>query len=353
VIAPLRAQAVAGLDRLYGVVPVAWSPLFTFKAAGDAAPPDLSDMVRGPDGNPYVLDRATKAVYRIGLKTPAATLVVKNGTKNKSGTVATPRFLASNGQDLLILDSKNVLWRWRPADDTGKGTLTKVTLQAGASLGDDILAVDTYLRTGTNGLYNLYIVDPSEQQIKLYTPAADGSGFPNKPTDWLATARDVSHMVSTFVDGDMFVADGGAMVRYVAGKSEGWDAKAPKDSLLRSAPSYSLVAGGPTRRDGAIYGYDRSNRRVIALSKADGTYQAQYRLADGGTGWSDLRAMYIIPGTNDAPATLVWLSSDGVNQSPLIAADATPQASPSASPGASPGASASPAKATPKPTKKP
>jgi hypothetical protein len=60
--------------------------------------------------------------------------------------------------------------------------------------------------------------------------------------------------------------------------------------------------------------------------------------------------MYIIPGTNDAPATLVWLSSDGVNQSPLIAAaDAAPQASPSASPGAS----ASPAKATPKPTKKP
>ena len=166
----------------------------------------------------------------------------------------------SNGQDLLILDSKNVLWRWRPADDTGKGTLTKVTLQGGASLGDDILAVDTYLRTGTNGLYNLYIVDPSEQQIKLYTPAADGSGFPNKPTDWLATARDVSHMTSTFVDGDMFVADGGAMVRYVAGKSEGWDAKAPKDTLLRPAPSYSLVAGGPTRRDGAIYGYDRPNR---------------------------------------------------------------------------------------------
>ena len=63
--------------------------------------------------------------------------------------------------------------------------------------------------------------------------------------------------------------------------------------------------------------------------------------------------MYIIPGTNDAPATLVWLSSDGVNQSLLIAADATPQASPSASPGASPSASASPAKATPKPTKKP
>ena len=50
-------------------------------------------MVRGPDGDPYVIDKATKAVYRIGLKTKEATLVVKQGTKNKSGTVATPRFL--------------------------------------------------------------------------------------------------------------------------------------------------------------------------------------------------------------------------------------------------------------------
>ncbi len=129
VVSPLRAQTVAGLDRLYGVVPVASTPLFTFKTAADAAPTNLTALVRGPDGNPYVLDQTTKAVYRIGLKTPAATLVAKNGTKTKYGTVADATVPRGGGQDLLILDSKNVLWRWRPADDTGKGTLTKVTLQ--------------------------------------------------------------------------------------------------------------------------------------------------------------------------------------------------------------------------------
>ena len=148
VIAPLRKQAEAGLDRLYGVVPVASTNLFTFKPADGAAPIDLGAMVRGPDGNPYVIDRSTKTVYRIGLKTKTATVVVKAGTKNKGGTVATPRFLAVGGQDLLILDSKNVLWRWRPADDTGKGTLTKVTLAGAASLGDDITAINTFLRPG-------------------------------------------------------------------------------------------------------------------------------------------------------------------------------------------------------------
>jgi hypothetical protein len=102
--------------------------------------------------------------------------IVKNGQKNKGGTVASPRYLAVGGQDLLILDTKNALWRWRPADDSGKGTLTRVPLEGAASLGDDILGVNTYLRPGTQGLYNLYIVDPSEQQIRAYSPAATAAG---------------------------------------------------------------------------------------------------------------------------------------------------------------------------------
>jgi hypothetical protein len=348
VIAPIQAQVDAGLDRLYGVVPVASTPLYGFKPVAGAAAINLTAMVRGPDGNPYVIDGSTKAVYRIGLKTPTATLVVKAGTKNKSGTVATPRYLGMGGQDLLILDSKNTLWRWRPSDDTGKGTLTKVTLQGSASLGNDILGINTFDRPGTAGSYNLYIVDPSEHQIRSYAPAADGSGFPAKPADWLATARDVSKMTSTFVDGDMYVTDGGSLVKYTSGKDVGWAAKDPADLVRRAAPSYSIVTGGPDRTTGAVYTLDLPNARVIAVAKSDGTYQAQYRLAGGDQGWSDLRAMYIIPGSaTDAPPTLVWLSRDGVNQAVLVAVpDTAPRPSGSPSPSASP-------KATPKPTKKP
>ena len=286
-------------------------------------------MVQGPDGNPYVIDRSTKAVYRVNLKNKTATLVAKSGTKTKAGTVATPRFLGVGGLDLLILDSKNVLWRWRPADDTGKGTLTKPTLQGAASLGDDILGINTFLRPGTRGLYNLYVIDPSEQQIRAYSPAADGGGFPAKPTPWLATARDVSKMTSTFVDGDIYVTDGGSLVKYTGGKDGGWAAKDPKDLLLRPAPAYSIVAAGPARAQGAIYAFDLPNARVIAVAKVDGAYQAQYRLAGGARDWSDLRAMYIVPGSADGPATLVWMSSTGVNQAILVAVpDNGPQASP-------------------------
>jgi hypothetical protein len=352
VIAPLRAQTGAGLDRLYGVVPVASTRLYGFKPAAGAAPIDLSAMVRGPDGNPYVLDRSTKAVYRIGLKTKTATLVVKAGTKTRYGTVATPRYLAAGGQDLLILDSKNILWRWRPADDTGKGTLTKVTLEGSASLGDDIVGINAWVRPNTRGLYNLYVVDPSEQQIRAYSPAADGSGFPAKSmTSWLATARDVSKMTSTYVDGDLYAADAGSLVRFFGGKNEGWQAKGPKDSLLRPAPSYTIVAAATGLREGQIYGYDRPNARVVALAKVDGKYVEQYRLAGGLTDWSDLRAMYVIEGAAGQPATLIWMSRNGVDQAILVAVpDAAPQGSPSAAPSPS---KATPSKAPPKPTKKP
>jgi len=352
VIAPLMATTIAGLDRLYGVVPVDILDLFQFTPAEGAPAIDLSVMVRGPDGAPYVIDRSTKAVYRIDLKNSAATLVAKNGTKNKSGTVANPRYLAVGGQDLLILDSKNILWRWRPADGKGKGTLTKVTLEGSASLGDDVVGINTFLRPGTRGLYNLYIVDPSESQIRAYPPAADGSGFPAKPSQWLATARDVSAITSTYVDGDMFVADGGELLRFVGGKAEGWDAKDPKDGDLRPAPKYSLLASGTARREGEIYGFDKPNARVIALSKVDGSFRAQYRVAGGRKDWTDLRAMYVVPGTEDQPPTLVYMSGNTVSQATLVA---VPDAAPGASPGtsATPSGSAAPTDPTPKPTKKP
>ncbi|HEX5148324.1 MAG TPA: hypothetical protein VFW02_04535, partial [Candidatus Limnocylindrales bacterium] len=319
VVGPLRQKAVAGLDRLYGVVPVGSETLFTFVPAEGADPIDLRGMIRGPDGAPYVIDRSTRSVYRVDLKAHKATLVVRVGMKRGGATFSNARYLGVGGPDLLVLDTRNVLWRWRPADDEGNGTLTRVKVQGSTSWGDDIKGFNTFLRDAPRGLYNLYVVDPSEQQILAYSPAADGSGFPAAPTAWLATARDVSGITATYVDGDLFAVDGGAVVRFVSGKDDGWTAGAPVDTLLRPAPTYSLVAGAGERRVGNVYVFDRPNARVVALDKKDGTYRAQYRLAGGVQDWSNLRGMYIIPGIEEAPPTLVWLSKDSVHQSVLEA----------------------------------
>jgi len=348
VIAPLRTKVVAGLDRLYGVVPVSSSTLFTFTPAEGADPIDLRAVVRGPDGASYVLDRSTRSVYRVDLKAKKATVVARYGQKANGATVAAPRYLGVGGSDLLILDSKNVLWRWKPADAKGKGTLTRIKVNGSTSWGDDIRGFSTYLRDANRGLYNLYVVDPSEKQILAYTPSADGGGFPNKADPWLATDRDVSGLSSMYVDGDMFVTIDGALIRFVSGKSDGWKPAAPPDALLRPAPDYSVVAGGlgTDRRKGWVYAYDKPNARIVALDKSDGTYQAQYRLAGGADGWDDLRAFYVVPGLAEAPATVVWVSSDGLQQAVLEAVpDVAPRLSPSPATSSSPAASVKPSKA--------
>jgi hypothetical protein len=257
--------------------------------------------------------------------------------------VSTPRFLGVGGRDLLILDAKNVLWRWRPSNDAGKGTLGKVTVNGARSWGDDVTAIGTFLRDRERGLYNLYVVDPSEQQIRHYPPASDGGGFPAKSSAWLATARDVATMSSLYIDGDIYITEGGVVDRYTSGKSDAWEAGTPGDELLRPTSAVQIVAGGGDRNQGRIYTYDKANARILAFDKRSGDFAGQYRLAVG-DGWKDLRAMYVVPGVEDAPDTLIWIGPDTVNQAIL---QPVPEAAPGASPGASgsPGASASPSTA--------
>jgi hypothetical protein len=349
VVDPLREEVVAHLDRLYGVVPVSSSDLFAFSPEEDADPFDLTALVRGPDDAPYVIDATTRSVYRIDLKRMKATAVVREGKKAGGTTVAEPRFLAVGGRDLLILDSKNVLWRWRPSNDAGKGTLSKVKVNGSSQWGDDVTAIGTFLRDADRGLYNLYVVDPSEEQIRAYPPANDGSGFPAKATGWLATARAVDRMTAMYVDGDIFITEAGVLERFTRGKSDGWEATVPEDSLLRPSPDLVMVSGATDQREGAVYAFDRRNDRVLAFDKASGDFVAQYRLAGGLPDWGDLRGMYIIAGIDEAPATLIWLAADRVGQ---VALEAVPDVAPTPSPEPSDASdeSADPAaEATPKP----
>jgi hypothetical protein len=360
---PLRSQVEGGLDRLFHVVPVGSATVLSF--AGAKNPFDIQSMILGPDGMPYVLDKTSASVYRIDLRTKKASAVFRQKTKAAGATEGIPKLLATGGRDLLVVDDKNVVWRWRAADSKGNGTTRTVKVAGAPGWGDDVVAVGTFLRDATEGLYNLYVVDPSEQNILAYTPARDGSGFPVSPQGRLTVARDVSKVDSLLIDGDIFVADGGSIVRFVGGKSEGWETQPPGytgdtrdgDTLLRSAPDYTLIASAADKRTGILYAWDRNNARVVAYDKARGTFVEQYRLAGGNPNLTDVRGMYVVLGSGpEAPSTLVWATKDTVLSAVLEAVpdDATPSASGSPKPGAS-GVTGSPkpsAKASPKPSAK-
>ncbi|HYK95236.1 MAG TPA: hypothetical protein VE011_05120 [Candidatus Dormibacteraeota bacterium] len=338
---PIKTQIVAALDRLYRMTDVASSPIFTFP---DTPAVDLKALVQGPDGAPFVLDAATKTVYRIDLANRKASAIFRAGSKpSTGGTEGTPMLLAVGGRDLLMVDDKNVVWRWRPANATGKGTITRVQPVTGAaSWGNDVLAIGTFIRDAEQNLYNLYVVDPSQQQILRYSPAADGGGFPGAPNPWLTAARDVSGVTSMYIDGDVWLADGGQILRLVSGNSAGWTAAAPGDSVIRGTPAYRIISSASDRRTGTLYGYDPAHQRLVAFSKASGSFIGQYRLADGATGWSDIRGFYVQQGVAGAPDTIVWLSAKGIQSALLQPAGTGPGGSPSPSSAASP-AAASPA----------
>jgi hypothetical protein len=331
---PLRKQVVEGLDRLYSMADATDSTLFEFP---DDPAVDLKAIVKGPDGAPFVLDAATKTVYRIDLKNGKASTIFREGNSAAGRKEAAPKLLAVGGRDLLILDQKNVVWRWRPANTTGKGTLNRFPsgVNGSSEWGNDVIAIGTFIRDSEANLYNFYVVDVSAQDILRYSPAADGGGFPAAPTKWLSAPRSVSGITSMYIDGDIWLADGGRLLRVVNGTAAGWDAAAPGDQVLRPAPAYRVISSGADRRVGTIYGFDGANDRIIALSKVNGSFLGQYRLVTDGTdGWTDFRGFYVQQGNGDQPDSIVWITRAGLHRAVL-----QPATGPGASPGPSEGAS--------------
>jgi hypothetical protein len=346
-IAPLRSQVVSGLDELYDVVEVRATVLFDFPADPGA---DLQQLIEGPDGIPYAIDAVSSSVLRIDTAAQTAKPILTAGATIGGVKVGTPKLLAVGGPDLLVLDTNNNLWRWRPADAKGRGTTVRVTVHDSPSWGNDIRAIATFCRNADCSLYNLYIVDPSERQIMVYTPAADGHGYPGTGTGRLATARDVSTFDDMYIDGDIFVTDAGTIVRLVNGRSEGWQTSDIGDSLLRPAPSFRLIASGSPPRQGMLYGWDPVSSRVVAYQKQSGKYVEQYVLAPGPGDWSDIRGMYVQPAGDTTPAVLYWIEKGRLLSAALEAASAIPSEPPSSSPSASASASPTPSAS---PSKKP
>ncbi len=328
---PLRDQVVAGLDRLYGVIEITPQVAFSFEDQEQAF--DLRGLVPGPDGTPYVLDATTETVYRVDLRAKKAAPVIRAGRKVGSLTVAAPRHLAVGGPDVLALDEKNVLWRWRPADSKGKGTLARVRIAEASTWGADVLGFGTFVRDQDTGLYNLYVVDPSEQQVLRYSPAQDGSGYPAAATGYLTTPQDVSRVTSMVIDGDLYLADAGIVTRYVGGRSGSWSPADPPDAVLRPLPAYRLLASSEGRGEGIMYGFDPGSDRVIAFEKASGRYVAQYRIAGGAPDWEDLRAFYVVLRAEGQAPLIYWIDGQRIGSAALAAAaePSPPTAAPSPS----------------------
>ena len=300
--------------------------------------PDLLAVVDGPDGAPYVLDRATKAVYRVDVAASNATAVLRAGQDVDGSTVGEPRLVAVAGDDLLILDRQNTLWSWRPSGTRGDGSLTRPELNGATAFGDDVAAMATFCRNAPDcSLNNLYLVDPSERMIRAFMPSADGSDYPATATDWLQAPRDMAAVSAMYVDGDLFLVDGGAIVRFTGGAPTDWQAQPSGDGQPPQTPAYRYIVSASGRQEGRLYALDVANERLVALEKATGRFVDQYRPGNGFS-FADLRGLDLRSETDAGASALWWIDRSNLNLSTLPgpAARSSPSLPAAESPPASP-----------------
>jgi hypothetical protein len=340
---PVRDRVSGLLDRLYQVRPVVSAVPFDFVTLDPASDP--TDLVIGPDGRTYSIDRASKSVVRVSRG--AGSIVARVGDGPGDG-MAEPWFLARGGPDLVIMDKSGGLWRWRPSEEA-RGTLGRIRLTGDASWGDDVVDLGTFIRNEDAGLYNAYVVDPSSRQILRYQPTLDGGALAG-PTNYLATAADVGQFKQLAIDGDVYALTADGVIRHEGGRAD-TDfelAELPDAKDLRPGHEWGQMAITGADKAGRIYIWDRRHYRIVAFTKSDGEYIEQFVARGGAPRFEDLQGMVVIDRPDGQSPLLVWLSGTRLLTTPLEAATAAASPSPGASgsprsPGASPGTTASPA----------
>jgi hypothetical protein len=341
-IASLRAQATETLNKIFLVNATSPIALFDFQAAG--ATVEIQAIVQGPDGLPYVIDKVTGAVYRIDAERGRATVVYQPGFDLYGTRTGRALLLTAAGPDLVVFDTSSNLWRWRPSDGSGKGTLVKLRVRDGELWGSDVKAIIGFAADPGTGLYRLYVVDPSARQILRYQPAPDGTGYPATPTAYLISPMSLGAMTSIAIDGDVYMTSGGVLRRYSGGAPDDWSPAVIGDELLRPLLTPTLVMSAGASRTGIVYVWDSSAHRVIAYSKASsGAMLAQYIVNDEAVPIGEILGGYILPALDGGAPTFIWAEAGRV-RSAVLGAPVTQE------PGASVGPTPDPVIETPIPT---
>jgi hypothetical protein len=335
VLQPIERQVTQCLDVLYAVNHPRAQLVFN--------PSDMEprQLVQGPDKNAFFIDADSRAVWRVEMRNGKAQAVIKERDGRGQG-IGVPRLLATGGADLVVLDDQGVTWRWRrPSVD-----LALLRKPDTFVLGDDALTMEAYLIDSDANLYNLYIADPSENQILRYAPELGGSGF-SDASGYLATDNeDVNTFRDMYVDQSLFTLTADNMTRHFQGRIQDFELETPPDDRdIRPGHEYTFVA----EYDDKFYVYDKKWSRVLVFARTTGDYLEQWQTTGRVPPMADLVGMYIVPpNRKENPPTLVWMSRDGLYESVLVNDPSggvltTPE----------PEASEDAAAPTPKPTKKP
>ena len=319
----LRGQIAAGLDKLYQTFSVAATPVYS--APSGVA---LSDLVRGPDGAAYAI--AGQAVMRIDPDSGSVATIVQAGEQGGGG-IAPAALLSVGGPDLLIVDANGALWRWRPSDAVGGGTLGQINVGGTQTWGSEVPDIETFVINSDQGLYRLYVPYPPESQILRYDPTADGSGFSAPNPYFVSEGEDVSAFHQLLVDGDVYAVTSDTVLQYFDGRQTTFAPDTPPDNGdLRPGHDYRLMVASGDVGVGQLFVLDTKHQRIVVFDKATATYVEQFVAAPGTPPLAGIVGMYLVDNGVDAPV-LYWATDNGIYKSVLQRPNPAPSPSPSAS----------------------
>jgi hypothetical protein len=325
----LRERMGPPLDKLFLLTRASVFEVFDFTSA--TVPIKITAITQGPDGYSYILDDFSGAVYRVdpaAQPNPRATVIYQPGYELFGSTTGRAQTISASGPDILIFDASSNLWRWRPADLSGKGTLVRLRVRDGELWGSDVTIISGFAADEGTGLYRIYVVDPSARQILRYTPAPDGTGYPAPPTGYLINPTSLASVDAMAIDGDLYLAQDGAVRRYVGGAVDEWVPADPGDSVIRSTPEIRLILSAGASRTGVLYGWDVRNERILAYSKASsGSVLAQYQLVASDGVVSNIVGGYIALARDGGAPTFIW-AEEGRIRGAVLGAAVTPGATP-------------------------
>jgi hypothetical protein len=358
-IAPLRDQAASGLNVVYSVNAAETTAIATLPEGADA-----TGMVRGPDDAAYLI--AARSVVRVDLASGSAVTIASAGDGPGTGMGA-PVLLSRGGPDLLILDVRGGLWRWRPSDESGAGTIGSIRVGGDQDWSRDVPDIGTFLINPDQGLYRLYVPHSASNQILRYEPVGDGSGFSPPTPYFVGEGEPVNTFRQLLIDGDIYALTEDGPLKYFNGRRVTYElATPPDDDDLRPGHDYRYMAATGARGFGRMIMWDAQHGRIVSFNKADGNFQEQWIGGPGAPGFGDVRGMFVIDRGETQPPLLIWASPRGVFQSELRTGDEPidgpspgltpePGASPidGPSPGLTPDPGASPGEPGGQPTERP
>ena len=250
-------------------------------------------------------------VVRMDPTNGSVATVVQSGAGSGQG-VGKPRLLSVGGPDLLIVDDGGNLWRWRPSDAVGGGTLGADSRRRRPDMGPGRRRHRHFHHQSGRGNVPAVRALSHGLQVLRYEPTADGSGFSAPGPYFLSSNEPVATFKQIMVDGDLYAVTAPDVLKYFSGTKTSYSLDpAPDDKNLRPGHSYALIGATGTKGSGQLFIWDSQWQRILVYNKVDGTYVEQYLAAAGAPPLSDLTGMYIVDRGVTQPPILVWARPTG------------------------------------------